>query len=70
MHNVTVNSRNLEIAIQTVLHRYHSELGYAEKDQQEQLIREMAYEITRKAQLFEQCTEDMMHKLGAHEDEL
>jgi hypothetical protein len=57
MQNALVDRQNLEIAIQTVLHQYKSELDGSEHPQQDDLIKEMAVEISRKARLFQALSE-------------
>ncbi len=70
MSNVIVDRQNLEIAIQTVLHRYQSELELLLSPQKDAIIKEMAEEISRKAHLFQALSESMASTLEAEAHEL
>lgn len=70
MDNVMVDRQNLEIAIQTVLHHYHSELELATKTNNSALIQQMAGEITRRAKQFQTITEHTMIEMEDDDDEL
>ena len=70
MSNVIVDQQNLEIAIQTVLHLYQSELEQLHTSKKDVIIKEMAAEISRKAYLFQSLSERMASKLEAQANEL
>lgn len=63
MQNVQIDRQNLEIAIQTVLHQYKSELDRTAHPQQDDLFKEMAVEISRKARLFQALSEQTATQL-------
>lgn len=63
MDHIFVARQNLEIAIQTVLHRYQTELEVATKSNDCALIQEMAGEITKSARLFQAITENTAKEL-------
>ncbi|WP_127585242.1 hypothetical protein [Paenibacillus koleovorans] len=60
---VTVDRQNLEIAIQTVLHQYQSELELLREPQQTALIKKLAFEISHKARMFQALSEHAVHQL-------
>ncbi|TNJ58679.1 hypothetical protein FE784_38000 [Paenibacillus hemerocallicola] len=63
MENVSTQHQNWEIAIQTVLHRYHAQLELAARHNNSALIRIMAGEITRNALQLHSITEDTVKEL-------
>ncbi|MDF2670506.1 MAG: hypothetical protein K0R67_2812 [Paenibacillus sp.] len=70
MENVRVDQQNLEIAIQTVLHLYQSDLELLFSPQKDAFIKEMAIHISRQAHMFQNLSETMAAQLEAQSYEL
>ncbi|PYI57080.1 hypothetical protein [Paenibacillus flagellatus] len=70
MDNVAIDTQSLEIAIQTVLHRYYAELELATKSENSALIQQMAGEITRRARQIQNVTEDTLAVLEEDNDDV
>jgi len=65
---VYVERQNLEIAIQTVLHLYRTELSGAAESSIPRLIREMAGEIARKATMYQSIKEKAVKEMGGYNE--
>lgn len=68
MEKVSATQKDWEIAIQTVLHRYHAQLELAARHDNSALIRIMAGEITRQALQLHAITEDTAKQLEEQDD--
>ncbi|TMV47649.1 hypothetical protein FE783_21930 [Paenibacillus mesophilus] len=70
MESAVVARQNWEIAIQTVLHRYSTQLVTATQPNNGDLIKRMAEEVTRRAIQLHSVTEGTMKELEDDENEL
>lgn len=70
MERISTSQQNWEIAIQTVLHRYHAQLELAARHDNSALIRIMADEIMRQAMQLRAVTEQAMKEVEDASDEL
>lgn len=70
MERISTSQQNWEIAIQTVLHRYHAQLELAARHDNSALIRIMADEIMRQALQLGTATEEATKEMEDTSDEL
>jgi hypothetical protein len=58
----SINRKCLEIAIETVLHKYQNQLQNITADDQPRLLKDMVAEISERAAAFEQISESVLNR--------